>query len=178
MIELHCKCRHIWEWHLGPKLQCFLKVKEDLSAGSDKNHAKWKFLSTWWSTDFSKNYRVGRLVDLLFSPNLFFSKIISLLRKSGLYFLTIILTFSLKSMGKWWRKSATFFVTFVDEDANVTCTGMKLNYWTTLTWNKMRCKMGMCPIISLFCPWVSGWFWYTASPFLYLHWLGTSLFTL
>ena len=149
-----------------------------LSAGSDKNHAKWKFLSTWWSTDFSKNYRVGMLSDLLFSPNLFFSKIIALLRKSGLYFLSIILTFSLKSMGKWWRKSATFFVTFVDEDANVTCTGMKLNYWTTLTWNKMRCKMGMCPIISVFCPWVSGWFWYTASPFLYLHWLGTSLFTL
>ena len=99
-----------------------------LSAGSDKIHAKLKFLSTWWSTDFSKNYRVGRLVDLLFSPNLFFSKIIALLRKSGLYFLTIILTFSLKSMGKYWRKSATFFVTFVDEDANVTCTGMKLNY--------------------------------------------------
>ena len=57
------------------------------------------FLSTWWSTDFSKNYRVGRLVDMLFSPNLFFSKIIAL-RKSGLYFLTIILTFSLKSKGK------------------------------------------------------------------------------
>ena len=31
IIELHCKCRHIWEWHQGPKLQCFLKVKKDLS---------------------------------------------------------------------------------------------------------------------------------------------------
>ena len=72
----------------------------DLSAGSDKNHAKSKFLSTWWSTDFSKNYTVGRLMDLLFSPNLFFLKSFALLRKSGLYFLTIILTFTLKSTGK------------------------------------------------------------------------------
>ena len=118
-----------------------------LSAGSDKIHAKSKFLSTWWSTDFSKNYTVGRLMDLLFSPNLFFLKSFALLRKSGLYFLTIILTFSLKSTGKWWRKSATFFVTCVDENGNVTCTGMKLNYWTTLSRNKMLCKMGMCPII-------------------------------
>ena len=99
-----------------------------LSAGSDKIHAKSKFLSTWWSTDFSKNYTVGRLMDLLFSPNLFFLKSFALLRKSGLYFLTIILTLSLKSTGKRWRKSATIFVTCVDEDGNVTCTGMKLNY--------------------------------------------------
>ena len=99
-----------------------------LSAGSDKNHAKSKFLSTWWSTDFSKNYTVGRYMDLLFSPNLFFLKSFALLRKPGLYFLTIILTFSLKSTGKRWRKSATFFATCVDEDGNVTCTDMKLNY--------------------------------------------------
>ena len=99
-----------------------------LSAGSDKIHAKSKFLSTWWSTDFSKNYTVGRYMDLLFSPNLFFLKSFALLRKSGLYFLTIILTFSLKSTGKRWRKSATFFATCVDEDGNVTCTDMKLNY--------------------------------------------------
>ena len=46
----------------------------ELSAGSDKNHAKRKFLSIWWSTDFSKNYTVGRLMDLIFSPNLFFLK--------------------------------------------------------------------------------------------------------
>ena len=69
--------------HVNQKGTCKFQL---LSAGSDKNHAKRKFLSTWWSTDFSKNYRVGRLVDLLFSPNLFFSKIIALLRKSGLYF--------------------------------------------------------------------------------------------
>ena len=101
---------------------------ESLSAGSDKIHAKSKFHSTWWSTDFSKNYTVGRYMDLLFSPNLFFLKSFALLRKSGLYFLTIILTFSLKSTGKRWRKSATFFATCVDEDGNVTCTDMKLNY--------------------------------------------------
>ena len=66
----------------------------DLSAGSVKIQAKLRFLSTWWSTDFSKNYTVGRSMDLLFSPNLFFLKSFALLRKSGLYFLTIILTFS------------------------------------------------------------------------------------
>ena len=71
-----------------------------LSAGSDKIHAKLKFLSTWWSTDFGKNYIVGRSMNLLFSPNLLFLKPFALVRKSGLYFLTIILTFSLKSMGK------------------------------------------------------------------------------
>ena len=38
-------------------------------------------------------------MDLLFSPISFFLKSFALLRKSGLYFLTIILTFSLKSMG-------------------------------------------------------------------------------
>ena len=75
--------------------KCFRNVT--LSAGSDKIHAKSKFLSTWWLTDFSKNYTVGRYMDLLFSPNLFFLKSFALLRKSGLYFLTIILTFSLKS---------------------------------------------------------------------------------
>ena len=37
-------------------------------------------------------------MDLLFSPNLFFLKSFALLRKSGLYFLTIILTFSLNPM--------------------------------------------------------------------------------
>ena len=123
------------------------KILKQLNAGSDKIHAKSKFLSTWWSTDFSKNYTIWRLMDLLFSPNLFFLKSFALLRKSGLYFLTIILTFSLKSTGKWWRKSATFFVTCVDEDGNVTSTDMKLNYWTTLSRNKMLCKMDMCPII-------------------------------
>ena len=91
-------------------------------------------------------------MGLLFSPNLFFLKSFALLRKSGLYFLTIILTFSLKSTGKWWRKSATFFITCVDEDGNVTCTGMKLSHWTTLSRNKMLCKMGMCPIIQRFLP--------------------------
>ena len=75
-------------------------IQYNLSAGSDKIHAKSKFLSTWWSTDFSKNYTEGRLMDLLFSPNLFFLKSFTLLRKSGLYLLTIILTFSLKSTGK------------------------------------------------------------------------------
>ena len=71
-----------------------------LSAGSDKIHAKSKFLSTWWSTDFSKKYTAGRLMDLLFSPILFFLKSFAFFRKPGLYFLTIILTFSLKSTGK------------------------------------------------------------------------------
>ena len=44
-------------------------------------------------------------------------------------------------------KISDIFVTCVDEDGNVTCTGMKLNYLTTLSRNKMLCKMGMCPII-------------------------------
>ena len=61
----------------------------ELSAGSDKIHAKSKYLSTWWSTDFSKNYTVGRLMGLLFSPNLFLLKSFALLRKSGLYFGTV-----------------------------------------------------------------------------------------
>ena len=39
-------------------MKVFLQ-KQYLSAGSDKIHAKSKFLSTWWSTDFSKNYKVG-----------------------------------------------------------------------------------------------------------------------
>ena len=51
-------------------------LRNNLSAGSDKIHAKSNFLSTWWSTDLSKYYTVGRLMDLLFSPNLFFSEII------------------------------------------------------------------------------------------------------
>ena len=39
-------------------------------------------------------------MDLLFSPDIFFLKSFALLRKSGLYFLTIFLTFGLKSTGK------------------------------------------------------------------------------
>ena len=85
---------------MASKMMLKIPYSYHLSAGSDKIHAKSKFLSTWWSTDFSKNYTVGRLMDLLFSPNLFFLKSFALLRKSGLYFLTIILTFSLKSTGK------------------------------------------------------------------------------
>ena len=73
-------------------------MKGYLSADSDKNHAKLKFLSTWWSTDYSKNYTVGRSMDLLFSPNLFFLISFALLRKSGLYFSTTILTFSLNTL--------------------------------------------------------------------------------
>ena len=48
-------------------------------------------------------------MDLLFSPNLFFLKSFALLRKSGIYFLTIILTFSLKSTGKKMAKISDIF---------------------------------------------------------------------
>ena len=50
-----------------------------LSAGSGKIHAKLKFLSTWRSIDFGKNYIVGRSMDLLFGPNLFFLRSFALL---------------------------------------------------------------------------------------------------
>ena len=98
--EKYCRMLQREPLEHSAKLSTFIELQLSLSAGSDKIHAKSKFLSTWWSTDFSKNYTVGRLMGLLFSPNLFFLKSFALLRKSGLCFLTIILTFSLKSTGK------------------------------------------------------------------------------